>query len=152
MTALLQSISKIFTETHDENAPVMVSSTLPPRKYTVLIIDDDPVLLQALHMVLYESGFEVFTSMAGPKGINTIRDAPRSFDAILLDYNLPGFNGARTLPYLRMLAPEAKIVCITGAATKDLPPELPQAVDKLIHKPFTSADLVTSLNALLRHA
>jgi two-component system KDP operon response regulator KdpE len=119
-------------------------------KRTVLVMDDDPDMLRAMRLALYEAGFEVITSSSGIKGINTLRFSPRCCDAILLDYNMPGLNGGQALPYVREFAPHAKIVCISGYDAKDLPPELRDGADKVIHKPFTITTVISALNVLLR--
>src|ERR1041385_7635964 len=92
-----------------EAQPPEPVETAPPKR-TVLIVDDDPAMVRALHLVLYEAGFDVVTSTSGLKGINAVRFGPRPIDIVLLDYMMPGFDGEKTLPYLRSLAPGVKIV------------------------------------------
>ena len=149
MFAKLKRLKKLLDESEKV---VELDSDLEPlsiKKPTVLVIDDDSAMLQVLRLVLYEAGFEVVTSISGTKGVTALRYAPKSFDAVLLDYNMPGFNGEQTLPYVRQLAPHAKIVCVSGMEAKDLPPAVQNGVDLIVHKPFTFSELVDSLRKLL---
>jgi DNA-binding response OmpR family regulator len=148
MIDLLKSWRKLSGRAENEEPPPVPATTLCPKR-TVLVIDDDPTMVRALHLALYEAGFEVVTSTSGLKGINAVRYGSRSIDVVLLDYMMPGLDGGKTLPYLRELAPGAKIVCTTGLEAKNLPQELREGVDDVIQKPFAFAILVARLNALL---
>jgi two-component system, cell cycle sensor histidine kinase and response regulator CckA len=136
-------------KSREEQAEPTMPEISPQRKHTVLIIDDDPTIIEALHLALYEAGFEVLTSASGLKGINIVRYGSSPIDVVLLDYMMPGFDGGKTLPYIRQLAPNAKIVCTSGLEPKDLPVDLREHVDQVIHKPFTSESLIASLKTLL---
>ena len=147
MIALLKSWKKFSQSSENEQAPE--PDTTARCKRTVLVIDDDPTMIRALHLALYEAGFDVVTSTSGLKGINTVRYGSRPIDVVLLDYMMPDLDGGKTLPYLRELAPGAKIVCTTGLEAKSLPKELREGVDEVIQKPFAFGTLVSMLNALL---
>src|SRR5437867_10313478 len=147
MIVLLKSWKKFSQSSENEQAPE--PDTTARCKRTVLVIDDDPTMIRALHLALYEAGFDVVTSTSGLKGINAVRFGPRVIDLVLLDYMMPGFDGGKTLPYLRELAPGAKIVCTTGLEAKNLPKELREGVDEVIQKHFAFDALVAALNTLL---
>ena len=116
---------------------------------TVLVIDDDSAFLQVLRANLSEAGFTVLSTSSGPKGLNMLQYAPRDIRLVILDYAMPGFDGERTLQYVRQLNPQVKIVGISGYEPEFLPSSFRQGVDKLIQKPFPQAELVDSLVALL---
>jgi CheY-like chemotaxis protein len=147
MTEFITAFKKLYHAKHTEE-PALAE---PVPKRTVLVIDDDPEMLSILRLALYEAGFKVTTSSSGIKGVQALRYAPQSFDAVLLDYSMPGFDGGRALPYVRELAPHTKILCITGHQPKDLPAELRDNVDAVIHKPFDTTMLVQSLHDVLSH-
>ena len=66
-------------------------------KATILAIDDDQKFLEAMKALLTDGGFNVLTSSSGPKGLDTLQHTGRDIKVVLLDFDMPGFNGAETL-------------------------------------------------------
>jgi CheY-like chemotaxis protein len=118
-------------------------------KATILIIDDDPSFLDTMRTVLAAEGYNVLASSTGPKGLDMVRYARGDVGAILLDFNMPRFNGAETLPFLRKLSPKAKVLAVSGMKSNELPPDFREGVDRFISKPFTNAALLKSLEEIL---
>ena len=118
-------------------------------KATILIIDDDPSFLDTMRTVLAAEGYNVLASSTGPKGLDMVRYARGDVGAILLDFNMPRFNGAETLPFLRKLSPNAKVLAVSGLKSNELPPDFREGVDRFISKPFSNADLLKSLEEIL---
>jgi CheY-like chemotaxis protein len=115
-------------------------------KGTVLAIDDDPSFLEAVQGLLSAEGFNVLTSSSGPKGLDTLRYASRDIRAVLLDYNMPGFDGAATLEFVRKLNPNVKVFAVTGVAKDLLPTTYREGVDRVLTKPFRNGELLEALN------
>ena len=116
---------------------------------TVLAIDDDPAILQILRPLLREEGFNVLTSSSGPKGLDMTRYAGRDIRIVLLDYNMPQFNGAETLQYIRRLSPNTQIIALTCVDINLLPESFREGVDKFLQKPFRTTDLIAAIRELL---
>jgi CheY-like chemotaxis protein len=121
-------------------------------KLTVLAIDDDKSMLDSLRGLLRAEGFAVLTANSGPKGLELLRLAPKNLEVLLLDYNMPGYDGAQTLQHVRKLRPNIKIVAVTGVDINRLPPEFRDGVDKLVLKPFQSSELISTIRGLLSPA
>ena len=117
-------------------------------RFTVLAIDDDPSFLTTLRAVLSSAGYNVLTSTSGPKGLDMLRYAPSEVRVILLDYNMPNFDGSQTLEYLRRLAPNAKVIALTGADANLIPYKFTKEVDHFVQKPFRNDDLLGSIEHL----
>jgi CheY-like chemotaxis protein len=118
-------------------------------KATILIIDDDPSFLETMRTVLSSEGYNVLASSTGPKGLDMVRYARGDVGAILLDFNMPRFNGADTLPFLRKLSPKAKVLAVSGVNSKELPADFRDGVERFISKPFSNADLLKTLEEIL---
>ena len=114
-------------------------------KDTILVIDDDPSFLDLMRTMLGDKGYNVLVSSTGPKGLDMMRYAGRDVSAVLLDFNMPRFNGAMTLQFLRKLNPNAKVVAVSGVNTGELPPDFCEGVDRFFSKPFSNAELLKTL-------
>ena len=84
-------------------------------KKTLVIIDDDPLILRHLKRTLGER-FNVFMATSGAAGIGVIEK--QSPDAILLDYEMPGFDGIQVLEMIRMNSEmkDIPVFFLTGVA------------------------------------
>ena len=83
-----------------------------PRKLRILIIDDDPGVSEVLAEFLSLRGAETFPVTNAVQALQLLgHGAP---DAIFLDIEMPGLNGLDALPAIRALAPEAKVVMVSG--------------------------------------
>jgi len=116
---------------------------------TVLAVDDSAVLLEVMFAILSEAGFNVLTSTRGTKGLELLQHAGAAVQVVLLDYQMPVINGAQLLPWVRRLAPAARVVGISGADPAELPLEFRTGVDQLLPKPFTRSELIGAVAALL---
>ena len=119
-------------------------------KSTVLVIDDDTSFLEAMRSLLDNAGYNVLTSSTGPKGLDMMRYAPRDIGAVLLDFNMPRFNGTETLQFLRKLSPQVKVLAVSGVCPKELPSEFRDGVERFVPKPFSNDDLLKTLDEVLQ--
>ncbi len=122
---------------------------MPDSRNTVLVIDDDPTVRDVLRQVILTAGFEVLTAMTPGKGLEIIRHADDNLRAVVLDYHMPGLNGADTLQHLRALRPNIKIIGLTGVTAAGLPESFRRGVDQLLTKPFSNQHLLFCLHSLL---
>ncbi len=121
----------------------------PGSKGTILVIDDDPKFLEAMRILLRGAGYNVLTSGTGPKGLDMIRYAPRDVRTVLLDFNMPGFNGAETLEYLRKLTPNVKVIAVSGFKVTELPQSFQKGVERFVAKPFSNDELLQTIEEVL---
>jgi CheY-like chemotaxis protein len=100
-----------------KTGPAVVSSDVPPaprkrRKLRILLIDDDPAVSDLLGEFLSLRGGETFPVTNAVEALRLLgHGAP---DAILLDIDMPGLSGLDALPAIRALAPDAKVVMLSG--------------------------------------
>ena len=118
-------------------------------KSTILVIDDDPKFLETMRVLLRGAGYTVLTSSTGPKGLDMIRYAPREVRTVLLDFNMPGFNGAETLEYLRKLNPNTKVIAVSGFKVNELPTSFQKGVERFVAKPFSNGELLKTIAEVL---
>jgi DNA-binding NtrC family response regulator len=86
----------------------------------VLIVDDDPALLQALPQALRLRMAEVTVETADSAAAALDRIAARDYDAIVTDIKMPGMDGLALLAEIRRRQPDTPILIITGHGEYDL--------------------------------
>src|SRR5437667_5560961 len=86
----------------------------------VLVVDDDPALLQGLPetLRLRMSGVTVDTADSAATALDRI--AARDYDAIVTDIRMPGLDGLALLAEIRALRPDTPVLMITGHGACDL--------------------------------
>lgn len=81
----------------------------------VLLVDDEKDFLEAMRERMTARGMEVTTASSANEAIDIIDKI--SFDAILLDFQMPGMDGMDALKIIKTKQPESQIILLTGYAT-----------------------------------
>ena len=116
---------------------------------TVLVIEDEPFLGEAVRDGLTSEGFDVTLIDRGDAGLEA--GSTNDFDAIVLDILLPGLNGFAVCEELRRLGVSTPILMLTAKDGElDEAEALDTGADDFLRKPFSFVVLVARLNALLR--
>jgi len=107
---------------------------------TVLIVDDEELLVKSCGQILASEGYTVFTEGRGRNALEVVRR--QRPDIVLTDLNLPDTDGLALLKDIKKLASETLVVMITGFATVDSSVEAIRAgAYDYIPKPFTATQL-----------
>jgi DNA-binding response OmpR family regulator len=116
----------------------------------ILLIDDDITLSHLLSQYLRESSFEVIEASNGPMGLRlAYGEKP---DLVLLDIMLPGMDGWEVCARLRELA-DLPIIMLTAKTTEaDKLRGFRLGVDDYVTKPFSFAELVARIQAVIGRA
>jgi len=117
----------------------------------ILIIEDEPGIVDFLRRGLEAEGFVVRSATDGAEGER--RALAEGFDAIVLDLMLPGRGGMEILASLRQAKPSVPVIVLTarGDVTDRVAGLEAGAVDYLV-KPFSLAELIARVRAQLRVA
>ena len=150
MMGIIRAFGALFLNNQSSSPEESESPIRGDKQYrcTILAIDDDPTFLETLRPALADSGFNVLTSTSGSKGLQMLRFAGRECRVVLLDYNMPKFDGCETLQHLRRLNPHVKVLALTGIDQNLLPSSFQEGVDKFFPKPFRTRDLIDAINTL----
>ena len=119
----------------------------------ILVVDDDPDILQYVKMNLEREGFETDTASNGADALRLAAEQPPSL--VLLDVMMPGMDGLTTLKHLRNDAPTASVpvVMLTARAlAQDRVKGLDLGADDYITKPFAVEELVARIRTVIRRA
>lgn len=120
----------------------------PMRKRTILVVEDETTIAEAVADRLRAEGFDVHLAADGPKAVETCRAlAP---DLVVLDLMLPGFDGLevcrrihsdRYVPVIMLTARDSETDKLVGLGV---------GADDYMTKPFSVRELVARIHALLR--
>jgi DNA-binding response OmpR family regulator len=117
---------------------------------TVLVVEDDPVILRLLEVNFELEGFSVLLAHDGAEGIAVARE--HKPDVIVSDIMMPRTSGLELVETLKA-DPETKAIPIVllsaKAQTSDLKIGLDAGADDYVTKPFEPLDLVERVNELL---
>ncbi|UDG98363.1 MULTISPECIES: response regulator transcription factor [Rhodococcus] len=122
-----------------------------PVEARVLVVDDEPNILELLSVSLRFQGFEVATATTGAEGLDTARTFRP--DAVILDVMMPGMDGFGLLKRLRADGVDAPVLFLTAKdAVEDKISGLTLGADDYVTKPFSLEEVVTRLRVILRRA
>ncbi|WP_186301246.1 response regulator transcription factor [Rhodococcus sp. WB9] len=122
-----------------------------PVEARVLVVDDEPNILELLSVSLRFQGFEVVTASTGAEGLDTARTFRP--DAVILDVMMPGMDGFGLLKRLRADGVDAPVLFLTAKdAVEDKISGLTLGADDYVTKPFSLEEVVTRLRVILRRA
>lgn len=114
----------------------------------ILMVDDEPPLVQLLTGYLRREGYEVLSAGDGPTGLELARTAVP--DVIILDVMLPGLDGVEVCRRLRQFS-DAYVLMLTARTEEmDRIVGLTVGADDYVSKPFSPREVVARVKALLR--
>jgi DNA-binding response OmpR family regulator len=117
---------------------------------TILVVDDEPRIVQLVRDYLEHGGFTVLTASDGPSALRTARTGRP--DLVVLDLTLPGLDGLDVARTLRRdgVVPIIMLTARTDESDKLVGLEL--GADDYMTKPFSPKELVARVRAVLRRA
>ena len=128
--------------------PVLIAST----RQRLLVIDDDPLLREALFRILESEGHEVTIMDGGRAGIDAFAEAHRSgqpFDAVMTDLGMPYVDGRAVAAAVKKLSPRTPVILLTGWGQRlSTEQSVPEHVDVVLSKPPKLPELRRTLAEL----
>ena len=115
----------------------------------ILVVDDEPSIVDAVATSLRYEGFDVDEAAPGRAALDSAKE--RSPDLIVLDIMLPDFDGLEVTRRLRALGIEAPVLFLTARdSLRDRIAGLSVGADDYVTKPFALAEIVARTRAILR--
>jgi two-component system cell cycle sensor histidine kinase/response regulator CckA len=119
----------------------------PARGERLLVIEDEPAILAGLEMQLTSAGYLVQTACNGADAMEHFREVP---DLVLMDLGMPRMGAVELIDALRVVAPEVRIVAMTGYVDPEVHAAVRDAgVTRILQKPFDAGDLLGAMSAAL---
>jgi CheY-like chemotaxis protein len=120
-----------------------------PKDLNVLLVDDDSAVREVTAHLLQDLGYRVMEAGSGGAALDML-DAQTEIDLLLLDFAMPGMNGAEVAREVHARRPHLPILFVTGYA--DTEALAVAAGDGILRKPFVERELAAKLRAVLRVA
>lgn len=121
-----------------------------PAGAAVLVVDDDPAILDAAARALRSAGYAVWTAPDGPTALELFLEQAGRFDGVVLDLTMPGMDGGEVLAALRRWRPGVPVLLSSGyAAPERVRAALDLGAGGFLPKPYSAADLVRSVGTLI---
>jgi PAS domain S-box-containing protein len=117
---------------------------------TILVVEDEDPLRQAVTKFLGKNGFEVLEAATGFAAIDLLRASGTKIDVVLLDLTLPGASSDAIVSEAAQLRPEVKVI-LTSAYNEEKAREVMRGLEvrDFIRKPFRLNDLVRTIQTVL---
>lgn len=112
---------------------------------TILIVDDEDLLLTVGQMILASYGYKVLTANSGLKALEILSKNNPAVQLLITDLVMPGMSGRELMEQARTVSPPTRIVCMSGYAWPTSREEDPS----YLQKPFTSQELLLKVKQAL---
>ncbi len=110
---------------------------------TILVVDDEIIVLSLASMMLRRYGYEVLTAASASEALKFFTKWPDlSIDLIVVDIILPGMNGLKLADEIKELRPNLPILFMSGYSEKDLLGPILKREKTYLTKPFTYLQLI----------
>jgi CheY-like chemotaxis protein len=117
----------------------------------ILVIEDDPIMREALTDWLQAAGYSVRTAADGSAGLAAVKFAVPA--VVVTDIHMPGTNGAAIISELKRYYPQVAVIAISGLFNSghglDADAALALGAARALAKPFKRADLLRAMAEML---
>ncbi len=121
------------------------------RKRRILVVEDEPAIREGLEDVFVYHGYEVASAADGIEGLKLA--ASGRYDLVLLDVMLPGIDGFEICNRIRAADRDQPVIMLTAKTSdEDIVQGLQLGADDYVSKPFSVAQLVLRVQAVLRRS
>jgi len=116
---------------------------------TVLIVDDDPILLEYIAFALHEAGLNYLACTNGEEALHTFQN--NKIDTVLTDVKMPGLSGIDLLEKITMLNQDIPVILMTGFAEVTMAiTAIKKGAFDFIVKPYNSEQLVHAVKKAIQ--
>lgn len=116
----------------------------------VLVIDDEVEVRSVIGRALQRHGYRALLASTGSEGIVEFEKHAGEIGVVVLDWHLPGEPGEKTFDELIARQPGLRVVLVTGDHSAELGPVARKHLACMLLKPFTTAELLLSVSAVLQ--
>lgn len=117
---------------------------------TVLLVDDDEMIIDAIQDILKILGYKVLSAGDGKEAIQIYKENKEKIDMVILDMIMPEMSGRDVYDKLKEINPDVKVLLSTGYSLQNhVAEKLEQGCDGFIQKPFSTRELSQKIREIL---
>lgn len=129
--------------------PVERPEGLRKGRESILIVDDEEIVVQALQKVLERLGYTVWSANGGTKALADVRRLGSQLDLVILDMLMPGLDGSKVFAGIKQLNPDLPVLLCSGyAPDEQIERLIGEECNGFIKKPFGVQALSEQLRAI----
>jgi two-component system, cell cycle sensor histidine kinase and response regulator CckA len=122
----------------------------PGGSETVLVVDDEEILIDLLVDILGRKGYRVLAASSGPEALEIVSACGDRIDLVISDNMMPAMMGRDLVAEIKRISPETRIVLCSGyAAAMEAEPAEPDFVSAYVQKPYQRRELLTRVREVL---
>ena len=121
----------------------------PVRPATILLVDDDEILLDLMRRLLTFGGHKPLVASSGAVAEQLVQEHGAGIDLAILDLHMPGLNGLELLARLRASQPRLKVLLVTGYNPQLIHGRYGIPDSQILRKPFDMTTLLNRIRAVL---
>jgi CheY-like chemotaxis protein len=146
---LVFAVAEVVVPGRGPVAPIQM-----PSRLHLLLVDDDPVLIESLRNALETDGHRVVAANGGEAAIARFRDSISSgehYAAVITDLGMPHVDGRKVAAAVKAISPTTPVIMLTGWGRKmAAESEIPSGVDRILAKPPKLREVREALAQLCR--
>ncbi len=117
----------------------------------VLLVDDDPLVLNMAQSMLSRMGYGVLAASGGAEAVKLFEEDPDRVRIVITDLSMPGMDGWQTLTALRKIRPNIPVVLTSGYdAVYALGRDSTEQPNAFMHKPYSMVDCRLAIDKALQ--
>ena len=117
---------------------------------TILLIDDEEMIIKVAEELLQELGYKVLTARSGQDAIKLYKKNAAKIDLVIMDMIMPGMGGGETFDHLKEINPDIKVLLSSGYSINGQASEiLERGCDGFIQKPFNINQLSEKIQGII---
>ena len=125
-------------------------ATVQKGQETVLLVDDEEMIIDVGRGLLGELGYTVMAALSGPEALEVYRQNSGRIDIVIMDMIMPGMGGGETFDRLKRINPNVKVLLSSGYSINGQASKIMErGCDGFIQKPFTLMQLSAKIREIL---
>lgn len=135
---------------NDNEPEILKIDNIPGGRETILFIEDESMLREAVVTILRDKGYDVICAVDGPAGIETYSNHRDTIDIVVSDIGLPGLSGTQVFERIKTLNPDVPYILASGFFDPATKKQMAgNGVDAFIRKPYQPDEILLTIRKVL---